>query len=192
MSLKIEVADLGLPALDALDADAVAVLVGPERPLQGLAGFVDWRLCGAVSRAIGEGHFLPEAGEALLLPSSNRLPSQRVFCFGLRESPLDGARFSEVARRVVGALARAGSRAFATALPPCREGPVAGARLWVEASLAQPFVRQVILGDARALSRDLSLARQTLHAEVEVVAAPQRVELPQRGAGLPVRSAVVR
>ena len=46
--LRVELAELGLPALDALEVDAIAAFVGSERPLQGLAGFVDWRLCGAL------------------------------------------------------------------------------------------------------------------------------------------------
>jgi hypothetical protein len=192
MSLKIEVADLGLAALDALEADALAVPVGPERPLRGLAGFADWRLCGAISRSVSEGLFVPETVEALLLPSGGRLPVPRVFCFGLGDGPLDGPRFSEAARRVCGALARAGSRTFATALPPCREGPVAAARLWLEGCLSHPFARLVILGDARALARDLALGRQTLSADVEVMAVKQRVELPARGAPFATRGAVVR
>ena len=51
-TLRIEPADLDLEALDALDVDSLAVFVGPERPLQNLAGWVDWRLCGALSDAL--------------------------------------------------------------------------------------------------------------------------------------------
>ncbi len=55
MPLRIETADLGLASLDALEVDALAVPVGPGRPLQGLAAFVDWRLCGTISRAVRAG-----------------------------------------------------------------------------------------------------------------------------------------
>ncbi len=194
MTLRIEVADLGLPALDALEVDALAVFVGPERPLQGLAGYADWRLCGALSRAIRQGHFAPETGEALLLPSGGRLFPARLFCFGVPEAVLSLEAFAALARRTCDAMARAQSRFFATALPPVQgEAQGAAARLWLEASLERPAVKQVILGEARALQRELAAARQALGADVEIVAPPVRVEMPPRPTSvLPARSAVIR
>ncbi len=194
MTLQIEVADLGLPALDALQADALAVFVGPERPLQGLAGYADWRLCGALSRAIRQGHFAPETGEALLLPSRGRLSPARVFCFGVLEAALSPDDFAALARRACDTMWRAQSRYFATALPPLRaEAQGTGPRLWLQASLEHPEVKQVILGEARALQRDLAAARLALSADVEVVAPAVRVEMPPRPAHvLPSRSAVIR
>ncbi len=196
MKARIEVAELGLAALDALQVDALAVFVGPERPLQGFAGYADWRLCGAISRAIRAGHFAPETGEALLLPSGGRIGPARVFCFGLGEGPLAAPAAASAARRVVDALARAGSRGFASAFPPVRpgpDGPVPMARLWLEASLEQPHLKQVLLGDARALQRELAAARQALLADVEIVAPPVRVEMPPRPASvLPPWNAVIR
>jgi hypothetical protein len=179
--VRIDLAELGLPALDALEVDALAVHVGPERPLQGLAGFADWRLCGALSRAIRAGDYGPESGEALLLPSGGRLRVPRIFCFGLAEAPLAGAALAAACRRVNEAMARAGSAAFAAALPPHRleDGPAA-ARLWLEACLAAGVRRQVLLGDARVLLRDLTVAREQLGAAVDVVPPVLRVELPPR------------
>ena len=51
MKLRIELADLSLASLDALEVDSLAAFVGAERPLAGLPSLVDWRLAGAVSRA---------------------------------------------------------------------------------------------------------------------------------------------
>jgi hypothetical protein len=191
--LRVELAELGLPALDALDVDALAVPVGPERPLQGLAGFADWRLCGALSRTIRAGEYGPESGEALLLTSGGRLPVQRVFCFGLPAAPLAGATLAEACERICAAMAKAGSAAFASALPP--HGPddrAAAARGWLEASLRHGNRRQVLLGDPRALHRDLEAARKMLGASVEVVLPVQRVELPARTAGLSPPGVVLR
>jgi hypothetical protein len=183
MSLRIEVAELGLPALDALDVDALLVFVGPERPLQGLAGFADWRLCGALSRAMRSGLFAAAPGEALLLPSGGRLRPDRVFCFGLPAVPVPPASYLAVVRSACQALRRAGSTAFASSLPPIEGGDGgAAARLWLEGSLSAPVGRQVLLGDARALHRDLLDARASASAEVEVVAASARVEPPGRAA----------
>ena len=193
MVLKIEVAELGLQAIDGLDVDAVAVFVGPERPLQGFAGFADWRLCGAISRAIRAGIFEAHADEALLLPSGGRIAAPRVFCFGLPGVPLSPEGFLHASRGACEALARAGSDAFATSMPPLagNDGALA-AKLWIEGSLVRPVKRQVVLGEARALQRDLSAAAHATGADVEVLAPPSRVEMPPRGRGLPHVGAVIR
>jgi hypothetical protein len=193
VTLRIEVAELGLAAIDGLDVDAVAVFVGPERPLQGFAGFADWRLCGAISRAIRSGVFEARADEALLLPSGGRIAPARVFCFGLpAEVPLSPEAFLHATRTACEAMARAGSDAFATAMPPLAGDASLAAKLWLEASLVRPVRRQVLLGEARALQRELSAARGALGVEVEVLAPPSRVEMPPRGRALPHVGAVVR
>jgi hypothetical protein len=193
VALKIEVAELGLPAIDGLDVDALAVFVGPERPLQGFAGFADWRLCGAISRAIRGGVFEARPGEALLLPSGGRVAAPRIFAFGLSQVPLAPEAFLHAARTACEALARAGSDAFATSMPPLAGGDGAlAAKLWIEASLVRPVKRQVVLGEARALQRDLTAARNTLGVEVEVLAPPSRVEMPSRGRALPHKGAAAR
>jgi hypothetical protein len=191
--VRIEVAELGLAAVDALRTDAIALFVGPERPLQGLAGFVDWRLCGAISRAIRAGSYGPEAGEALLLPTSGRLTVPRLFCFGLAEAPLVGAALEEACERICAAMERAGSSAYAAALPPhLAVMQPAAARAWLEASLRHRVTRQVLLGDPRGLHRDLVQAREALGAVVDLVAPVLRVELPSRAAGLPQHGGVLR
>ncbi len=190
MPLRVETADLGLASLDALEVDALAVPVGPGRPLQGLAAFVDWRLCGTIARAIRAGLFSTEAEEALLVPTGGRLRVSRVFCFGLAREPLDAAGFAAAARRVCGDMARAGSRAFAAALPRTEPG-VPAPRLCLEAVLARPPEHLLLLGDGRALVRDLEMARDALGARVEVTFSPLGAEPSARAAGLPVRSAVV-
>jgi hypothetical protein len=190
--LRVDLAELGLPALDSLDVEALAVLVGPERPLQGLAGFVDWRLCGALSRAIRAGDYGPDSGEALLLTPGGRLPVARLFCFGLAAAPLAGDALSRAADRACGAMARAGSSAYATALPTHRpEDAANAARAWLEAALRHRVKRQVLLGDVRALHRDLVAARDLLRASVDVVLPVLKVELPGRGT-LPPHGSVAR
>jgi hypothetical protein len=184
----MEAVDLSLAALDALDVDSLAVFVGPERPLQGLAGWVDWRLCGTLSHALRDRFYGGGEREALLLPSAGRVGAARVFFFGLPALPLDPDGFAAFARTACGALAKAGSASFAAELPPL-DGPAA--RLWLEASLTQPVARQVLLGDARALHRDLTAARDALGsrgAGVEIAT----VEARPRAVALPVGVSVVR
>jgi hypothetical protein len=191
VALKIEVADLGLPAIDALDVDALAVFVGPERPLQGFAGFADWRLCGALSRAIRAGLFHASPDEALLLPSGGRTRAARIFCFGLPAAvALPHDAFLRASRQACEAMSRAGSEAFATSMPPFAGEPAVAAKLWLEASLVRPVRRQVLLGEARALQRELSAARDERGAAVDVLAPPSRVEMPRRA--LPHVGGVIR
>ncbi|HEX8909353.1 MAG TPA: peptidase M17, partial [Anaeromyxobacteraceae bacterium] len=154
---RIETADLGLPAIDALDVDALAIFVGPERPLQGLAGFADWRLCGLISRVIRDGTYGPDTGEALLLPSGGRIAVPRIFCFGLPEPVRGAVAFGAQARRLCRAMYKAGSASWAGGLPalaPDVEVPVG--RLLLDALLPVAPRKLVLLGDARALYKDLA------------------------------------
>ncbi len=184
--MRIETADLGLPAIDALDVDALALFVGPERPLQGLAGFADWRLCGLISRAIRDGSYGPDTGEALLLPSGGRIAAPRVFCFGLPEPARDGASFLAQVQRLCQAMHKAGSSSWAGALPGIAPGvEVPAGRLFLEALLPVAPRKLVLLGEARALHRDLVAAREALRAlDLEIAPPVSRVEMPARTPGL--------
>jgi hypothetical protein len=162
---RLEVADLSLAALDALAIDVLLVWVGPGRPLQGLAGLVDWRLCGALTRALKDGLFLGAPGEALLLPPRRRLPARRVLAVGHAALAADG--LAEAVRGACEVVRRAGGESLAAALPAAPVAPEQAARAWLEASQAGPQ-RQVLLGDARALLRDLAAAREALGLAVEI------------------------
>lgn len=179
--MKIRFAEASLKELDGLQVDALALFVGAERPLRGLPGFADWRLCGALSRVIRAGHFEGKLGEALLLPSSGRLPAPRVFCFGVGEGPLATPLFRQVADQACEALSRAKSEAFACHLPhhEAGEGSEAAARAWLEASERFTGRSQVVLGDARALHKAFAAVKS---GKVELEAPPTRVELPARPA----------
>jgi hypothetical protein len=175
VTLRVEVADLSLPALDALEVDSIAALVGAERPLSGLAALLDWRLAGAVSRAILEGTVTPEHGEALLLPAGTRLRGARVFVFGLGDpSP---RTLALAVRHACEALRRAGARRVAVALPGGASLPVS-ARAWGEAAAGAGLDRQVLLGDARALAPALEAAARDVGVALVVERPSTRVEPP--------------
>jgi hypothetical protein len=75
---------LTLDALDPLPVDTVCLFVSEdERPLGGAAGFVDWRLCGQLSRLLVDGFFKGTRGESLLLPSNGRIGAPRLVVLGL-------------------------------------------------------------------------------------------------------------
>ncbi|MEY2668251.1 MAG: hypothetical protein RJA59_889 [Pseudomonadota bacterium] len=173
MKLRLEIADLSVASLDALEADSVAAFFGAERPLTGLPSLLDWRLAGAVSRAILAGTVTPEHGEALLLPSGGRLRPARVFLFGVDDPSPRG--LSLAVRHACEALRRAGARSVGLALP--HDGPLpVSARAWVEAAAVAGFDRQTLLGDVRALAPALEGAGRDLGIAVEAVRHVARVD----------------
>lgn len=127
----------------------VAPLRSGDRPPRGVAGFMDWHLCGFLSRLILDGRLSGALGETTLVASQGRLLAPRLLLLGCgpREAPFDaeaGAAHAERAARVAAGLGissvaievpvtdtRAGLRSlvtrigdtFAGALPP-NEGEV--------------------------------------------------------------------
>lgn len=118
--MKPEVLEPGLPSLDALRGfDAFCLLVTEdERPLSGAAGYLDWRLCGALSRVLKNAFFSGTPDERLLMPSEGRVPVAKVFAVGLGKSrnvTLLGLEHALIAAAVM--LEKAGVGAVALALP---------------------------------------------------------------------------
>jgi hypothetical protein len=88
--------------------DTVALIVPTdERPLQGEAGWVDWRMCGRISELLAAGYARGEVGEAVLVPSTPPLEAVRVVLIGagaareLRDRALRGAA-QDVAEKLLG------------------------------------------------------------------------------------------
>ncbi len=73
-----------LDGLDAWGGDAIGIfLFSDQKPLAGVAGFVDWRACGALSRTLESSMFMAGRGESMLLPTRMRAAFRRIFVFGL-------------------------------------------------------------------------------------------------------------
>ena len=60
----------------------VAALASDERPPHGVAGLVDCRLAGRVSRLIQSGYATGELDEVLLIPGKPKLPFDKILFFG--------------------------------------------------------------------------------------------------------------
>jgi hypothetical protein len=72
-----------LRALDEHPAEVIAcALWSDERPLRGLAGLLDWRLAGRVSRLAKEKFLSGEAGEVLCMQGKPRIPFDKVILIG--------------------------------------------------------------------------------------------------------------
>jgi len=118
--VKLITHEVGLQGLDALTGvDALCLFVGEdERPLQGTAGFVDWRLCGGLSRVLLEGFFRGAEGETLLLPTNGRLPVSRIFVIGTgRAAELDAAAVGRALKHAAEVLQRAKVSSVALEIP---------------------------------------------------------------------------
>jgi leucyl aminopeptidase len=119
MTAQVSAHELGFEALDALGGmDSLCVFVGEdERPLRGTAGYLDWRMCGAVSRVLVSGFFTGAAGDTLLLPGG-RISIPRVFAIGLgKAKALDEPAMEAALASAASVLDRAKVEAVALELP---------------------------------------------------------------------------
>lgn len=124
------------PSLEALDGltgcDALCLFVAEDdRPLSGVAGFVDWRLGGGLSRVLQQGFFVGAVDDRLLFPTSGNLPVSRIFAVGVGlEAQVDAARLGKLFEGAAAMLKKAGVGSVALALP---KGAALGDEARVEA-----------------------------------------------------------
>lgn len=118
--MKLTVVEPSLDALDALEGvDAFCVLVASdERPLSDGAGYLDWRLLGALSRVLLAGFFKGERDEKLLIPTQGRVPPVKAFAVGVGPgAALDQAGLERSLRLAGEVLSKAGVGSVALTLP---------------------------------------------------------------------------
>lgn len=149
--MPVRVGPLDLAALDQLQVDALVVFVAEdERPLAGLAGLLDWRLAGALSRLVESGALSGGEKEALLTVTGGRLAAPRLFAFGLGpQAKATPERFGEVATRAAAAMEKAKVRNVAVGLPELPR-PTQSARLLAEAFARLPDA--LVLGELQELA----------------------------------------
>jgi hypothetical protein len=95
-----------LRRLDEVSAEVVVCgIYRDERPMTGLAGLLDWRLAGRLSRLAKQGFLLGEVGELLAVPVRPRLPFDKILVAGLGPRGAFGdATFRKVLDRTLNAL----------------------------------------------------------------------------------------
>ena len=122
-SFSLKSADL--PGLDELDAESIALFCWSDvRPLSGAAGFLDWRLCGALSRTLVNEQFIGDLNESMLMPINSRLALKRVFVFGLGSSKDYSAAIAKEAWiKAFASLTEAGVKSVCVGLPSQRRNP---------------------------------------------------------------------
>ncbi len=95
-----------LRSIDEVSAEVIACGVyRDERPLGGLAGLLDWRLAGRLSRLAKQGFLVGDVGELLALPVRPRLPFDKLIVAGLGPRGAFGeATFKKVLERTLDGL----------------------------------------------------------------------------------------
>ena len=117
--MKIQFLRPDLHQIDRVVADTfVTCLFEEERPPRGLAGLLDWRLCGRLSGMLVRGQLTGRFREAVLFPSYGRLPTTRVCAYGLgRVADFSPARAREASWFVADSLHKLRVNSFIAALP---------------------------------------------------------------------------
>lgn len=158
-AVNVEVVPLSRDVLDGVLIDrehaprrhrcdlGVLPLFSDDRPLRGLAGFVDWRTCGSLSRLFRSGFCDGARDEAVLLPGCRTLPARRWVLLGLGEVAgytADAETTARAAARIVKVASGIGPRDVLLAMP----GPAAD----------RAVVESLLRGVAAALAEDDSEA----------------------------------
>lgn len=162
--LQLAAGPLSLAGLDRGGGEDLVVFVGEdERPLRGLGGLCDFRLCGALTRQLKGGLLAGRAGEAVLTVTGARLPVHRLFLFGAGPAgKLDELAVAGLLTAAFAAVARAGGAHVATQAPGWgRLPPVHLARRILDAAVAAR------LSSVRLLAPDVAEARVALEAAAE-------------------------
>ena len=117
--MKIRYAEPLLPELDRERADCLVLTAfTDDRPLRGLAGRVDWRLNGRLSRLMCDEFIDGHLHETMLTPVGKRLPFKRLLFVGMGErAQFNEQRFASVCEMIFVSLARLHIVDFAMALP---------------------------------------------------------------------------
>jgi leucyl aminopeptidase len=119
-----------LRRLDLLGTEVlVACITADERPPHGVAGLVDYRLAGRLSRLMREGFATGKAEEVLLLPGKPRLPFDKIVLFGIGEkAAFDEASYRAAVERILKVLEGLRARTAVVELPGRHFGAISAER----------------------------------------------------------------
>ena len=98
---------------------AVLTFFNDERPLKGMVGLADWRLCGSLSRLIMENSIDGHFGEVVMFPVRNKkLKTERVVILGLGpKAQYNFETFSVSIRKILDTLFKLQINDFTLELP---------------------------------------------------------------------------
>ncbi len=128
MDLRFTSPDLA--ALDQIGTEVlVAGLLADEQPPRGVAGLVDWRLAGTISRLIVRGFATGSVGEVVLVQGKPRLPFEKILLLGLgARDQFDEDVFQTVTERLLRVLEGLRARTAVVELPGRHFGAIGAER----------------------------------------------------------------
>ncbi len=105
--------------IESLDSEVLLLPVFvEERPLKGVAGFVDWQLNGYLSGLVINRLFLPNDGGLLLFPTRATFPVPKILMYGMgKVKELTIPKILLHYRKIMEVLSRAKFISFAAPLP---------------------------------------------------------------------------
>lgn len=152
--------------LARLEADAVlAGFYEDVRPLKGVAGALDWVLCGALSRLVIDGKVRGALGDVALLTANGKVHASKVFLVGF--GPRHGAAADALRTAARTMASSAVSAGVARAILDCfplggtpADGEIAAVRDGLaEGAGAHPVEFALLAPDASSLDRMARLVR---------------------------------
>jgi hypothetical protein len=160
-----------LRSLDKLRADVLLLsMFEDERPLRGVAGLVDWRTCGMLSRFLRREHVTGASGEIVLFPPGPKLGVERGLVMGLGAvASYDENRFEAVIEEAAVHLRKLRLKTVAMAMPGTHLKRISTERAvgaLVDATLN--VVAQVTLFASTAERREITDALRRRQGELEV------------------------
>ncbi len=119
-----------LRSLDTTGAELLACTIWQdERPMRGVAGLLDWRLAGTLSRLARRGLLLGELGEVIFVPGRPRVAFEKLLIFGLgARSNFGEGTFRRVVTHLLRALEGLCVRRAVVELPGRADGTLEAAR----------------------------------------------------------------
>jgi hypothetical protein len=139
-----------LANVDGLSCDSIVVGVFSDvRPLAGLLGMIDWRLCGRLSRLFEQGVVTGDDGERVLIPTLGRVPAPRLFLYGWGPQASANQKASERVSAMINMVDKASAPSVAFGFPEPARGLLHVAGTQVEHALG---ARLAALFDADPVS----------------------------------------
>jgi hypothetical protein len=122
--VDIRFVDPDLRSLDASGMELLACTVWEDqRPMRGVAGLLDWRLAGTLSKLARKGFLAGTLGEVLFVPGRPSLCFEKVLVFGLgARSAFGESSFRQVVSHVLTALTGLRVRRAVVELPGRADG----------------------------------------------------------------------
>ena len=133
-----------LRQLDLVTTEVLVVSIGPaDRPPQGTAGLIDYRLGGAISRLIAQNTVSGTVGQVHLIPGRPRLSFDRVLLLGQGAAhEMNTQIYTRVVEQLLSTLQHLGARRAVVELPGRRDGvisPEEAVEILLELSTDNPW-----------------------------------------------------